>query len=307
MAFARAPGYNNLPNGAFSPVIYSKKIIKAFRKASVVDDITNTDFAGEITNFGDTVAIIREPDVTVAAYVRGQQLTSQMLDDDSISMVVDKANQFQFAVDDIEKKHSHVNFQELATSRAAYKLVDTYDSDILTYIDGQVASAMMYGSKATSAGLVDLGFDTGEVSPLDAMNRLKRFMDEANMPQDNRWIVADPYFWELMGDEDSKLLNHDWTNSGENLLRNGKVTDGQIRGFKCYMSINVPTGTVQGATYRVLLAGHKSAVCTANQIAKTESFRSQNSFSDVVRGLHLYGRKAIRAADGLAACYFKID
>ena len=307
MAFARAPGYNNLPNGAFSPVIYSKKIIKAFRKASVVDDITNTDFAGEITNFGDTVAIIREPDVTVAAYVRGQQLTSQTLDDDSISMVVDKANQFQFAVDDIEKKHSHVNFQELATSRAAYKLVDTYDSDILTYMEGQVASAMMYGSRATSAGLIDLGFDSGEVSPLDAMNRLKRFMDEANMPQDNRWIVADPYFWELMGDEDSKLLSHDYTNSGENLLRNGKVTDGQIRGFKCYMSNNVPTSTVQGATYRVLLAGHKSAVCTANQIAKTESFRSQNSFSDVVRGLHLYGRKAIRTTDGLAACYFKID
>ena len=41
--FAKAVGYNNLPNGAFSPVIYSNKVQKQFRKASVVQDITNSD------------------------------------------------------------------------------------------------------------------------------------------------------------------------------------------------------------------------------------------------------------------------
>jgi hypothetical protein len=43
MAFTTAPGYGNLPNGSFSPVIYSKKAQMAFRKASVVADITNSD------------------------------------------------------------------------------------------------------------------------------------------------------------------------------------------------------------------------------------------------------------------------
>ena len=43
MAFPRAAGYNNLPNGNFSPVIYSKKAQLAFRKSSVVQDITNND------------------------------------------------------------------------------------------------------------------------------------------------------------------------------------------------------------------------------------------------------------------------
>ena len=61
MAFRSAAGYGNLPNGNFSPVIYSKKVQTAFRKTSVVEDITNNDYMGEISNFGDSVRMIKEP------------------------------------------------------------------------------------------------------------------------------------------------------------------------------------------------------------------------------------------------------
>ncbi|NBO18447.1 MAG: hypothetical protein EBV03_04325, partial [Proteobacteria bacterium] len=74
MAFPSAAGYGNLPNGVFSPVIYSQKVLKRFRRISVVEAITNTDYSGEIANFGDSVRIIIEPDVTVTAYQRGQQV-----------------------------------------------------------------------------------------------------------------------------------------------------------------------------------------------------------------------------------------
>ena len=43
MAFTKSSGYANLPNGNFSPVIYSKKVQTAFRKTSGVEDITNND------------------------------------------------------------------------------------------------------------------------------------------------------------------------------------------------------------------------------------------------------------------------
>lgn len=61
MAFQTAAGYNSLPNGNFSSVIYSKKVQLAFRKNTVVGDITNSDYFGEIANQGDTVRIIKEP------------------------------------------------------------------------------------------------------------------------------------------------------------------------------------------------------------------------------------------------------
>jgi len=77
MAFTKSSGYANLPNGNFSPVIYSQKVQKFFRTASVVEAITNTDYAGEIENFGDTVNIIKEPTVSVQAYTRGAAVNPQ--------------------------------------------------------------------------------------------------------------------------------------------------------------------------------------------------------------------------------------
>ena len=50
MAFTTATGYGNLPNGNFSPVIYSKKVQLAFRKSTVCGDITNSDYFGEIAS-----------------------------------------------------------------------------------------------------------------------------------------------------------------------------------------------------------------------------------------------------------------
>lgn len=53
MAFQTAAGYGNLPNGVFSPTIYSKKVQKQFRRTAVAEAITNSDYFGEIKNFGD--------------------------------------------------------------------------------------------------------------------------------------------------------------------------------------------------------------------------------------------------------------
>ena len=136
MAFSSAPGYGNLPNGNFSPVIYSKKVQTAFRKTSIVEDITNSDYFGEINNFGDSVRIIKEPEITVKEYSRGTVVMPQDLDDEDFTLVVDKANYFAFKIDDIEEAHSHVNFESLASDRAGYRLRDQFDQEILGYMSG---------------------------------------------------------------------------------------------------------------------------------------------------------------------------
>jgi len=142
MAFGSASGYTNLPNGNFSPVIYSKQVQLAFRKASVTDAITNNDYFGEIANMGDTVKIIKEPEISVSAYLRGTTIAPQDLTDNDFSLVVDQANYFAFKVDDIEEAHSHVNFQSLASDRAAYRLADQYDQEVLGYLSGYAQSAL---------------------------------------------------------------------------------------------------------------------------------------------------------------------
>lgn len=164
---------------------------------------------------------------------------------------------------------------------------------------GQVTSAMTYGAAGSG---IDVGFGASEVTPLAFINRLVRFMEENNVPTENRWLVGPPLFWEQMADESSKLVGVDFTGDGESILRNGRVSDGMIRGFKCYRSNNMPTSS---STYWVM-AGHMSSTATASQIAKTEVVRSESSFSDIVRGLHLYGRKTLRT-NALAVGWFTVD
>ena len=74
MAISASAGYDNLPSGNWLPAIYSQKVLKYFRRASVAEAITNTDYSGEIENFGDTVKIIKEPTITVTAYQRGASI-----------------------------------------------------------------------------------------------------------------------------------------------------------------------------------------------------------------------------------------
>ena len=75
MAFPKKLGHGNLPNGNFSAIIYSKQVQLAFRKSTVVGDITNSDYLKEIANQGDTVKIIKEPEISVSEYKRGTQVS----------------------------------------------------------------------------------------------------------------------------------------------------------------------------------------------------------------------------------------
>ena len=125
-------GTSGQTNEFFVPEIFSKKIQNFFRKSSVIEAITNTDYAGEIAAFGDTVNIIKEPTITVAAYTRAASTTKQYLSDQELTLVIDKANSFKFIVDDIEEKLSHINFASVGASSAAYTLKDTMDSEVLS-------------------------------------------------------------------------------------------------------------------------------------------------------------------------------
>ena len=352
MAFGVASGYTNLPNGNFSPVIYSKQVQLAFRKASIADAITNNDYFGEIANMGDTVKIIKEPEISVSAYLRGTTITPQDLTDNDFSLVVDKANYFAFKVDDIEEAHSHVNFQTLASDRAAYRLADQYDQEVLGYLSGYAQSALhgaantvnttVNGTKANStAGSDELlaankldhtsfgnmsggsagdsipvaarlpgatALPTAYVSPAMLLSRMARIMDGQNVPTTGRWVVISPEMMEVLRDEDSRLLNADFGGSG---LQNGLVLN-NLHGFRVHVSNNLPsvgtgagtTGTTpQSTNFGVIVSGHDSAVATAEQINKTETYRDPDSFADIVRGMHLYGRKILRPEALVTARY----
>ena len=293
MAFQSVSGNNNLPNGNFSPIIYSQKVQKFFRTASVVEAITNTDYAGEIENFGDTVNIIKEPTITVSAYSRGAVVDTQDIVDDQIQLVVDQANAFSFKVDDIEERHSHVNFESIATSSGAYALKNEYDKNVIAAMVAGVSSSSpdhLLGADSGSGQDQDVGFGSSEVDPVDTISKHNRLPNAADVPEENRWFLAGPEFVEQLGQANSKLMSDTTGNAAP--LRNGKVLSGKIMNMDVYMTNNFAASST--SNFFKVLGGHMSSTATANHIAKIEVIRHPESFSDVVRGLHVFGRKVLR-------------
>ena len=301
-------------NSFFLPKVYSKQVLNFFRKASVAEAITNTDYAGEIAGFGDSVRIIKEPEITVYQYERGADVTATKLTDQEVTLIVDTANAFKFIVDDIETNMSHVNFRDTATSAAAYALRDAFDEGVIASMFAGVSASspnhILGSDNATDlaagtfdgTGNLDIGFDSSEHDPIDVLGHMSRLLDEQNVPEEGRWFLASPDFYEVLASSSSKLLSVDY-NAGQGSIRNGLVTSGLLRGFNMYKSNNIAdTSNAAGKC----LAGHISSTATAQTITSTEVIRDPDSFGDIVRGLHVYGTKVLRG-EAIVSAFYGID
>ena len=309
--FAGSSTYNfalsgNQANGFFIPEIYSKKVQIALRKAAVAEAVCNTDYMGEISSFGDTVNIIKEPQIAVADYTRGLAVVSTALSDQELVLTIDQAKSFSFKIDDLEKRFSHVNFQAIAADNAAYALRDAMDANILAAISAGVTENVGTSlGMGTTAAPIDIGFATGEIDPLNQMALAAKNLDEANAPEDGRWFVAAPEWYNQLSNSASKLLSVDF-NAGQGSIRNGLVASGLLRGFQMYKSNNLPTNTVASATRPAALFGHMSSTAAASAMNKVETVRDTGTFSDIVRGLMVWGRKVLRP-EVVGKIIYKID
>jgi len=315
------------PSGAFSPTIFSQRVLMFFRTSSVVEGITNNDYYGELASFGDSVRIILEPIITVSAYTRGATVAHEALADNEVTIEISKANKFAFKVDDIEDKLSHVNWESLATGSATYALKNSYDKEVLQFMAtgaqaGNIVNGGTHSTAQDTDNAITLGFGADETDPLNLLSLLALKLDEAEVPEEGRYVVVSPKFMELLARTDSKLLSTDY-NQGEGGLKNGLAMSGMLRGFKVYKTNNSPKytadstpaapdtadgpttiggGNDDGVAGDVIIAGHMSAVATVSCLDKVEKLRSETTFADIVRGLHVYGRAIIRP-ESLAVAY----
>lgn len=262
---------------------------------------------GEISSYGDTVNIVREPQIDVYDYTRGATITNTALTDEELVLIVDQAKAFQFKIDDIENRFSNINWQSLASDNAAYKLKDAMDVNVLAAMKAGALAANNYGS---TTDVIDVGFGSGEVDPLDVLARQARLLDEQNVPEENRWFVAEPKFYEELAKTSSKLLSVDY-NQGDGGLKNGLIASGQLRGFKMYKSQNLPSFTPTGTSaafgaQKICMAGHMSATACASALTTVETVRDTTTFADIVRGLLVWGRKVLRP-ESLSVGYIAID
>ena len=305
-------------SGTFIPTLWSGKLMKKFYEESLFGAIANTDWEGEIRNYGDTVIINTIPDVVVRDYVAGQQLSYDVPQGETFTLTIDRGKYFGINIEDIMKKQSQIPFQDLVAKEAAYQMKMAIDYDVIyrTFFDattgtfktnakgaGGIAPTNLGATAGAVSGAYNLGTDKEPVALtsdniLSSITMLSSVLDEANVPEDGRYLVISPYDRYLL--MNSKLASANLMGDAQSTLRNGRI--GRIDRFDIYVSHSIPVGaagkgwgktsevTITDAAQRHMIwAGTKAGITFASQITKVETLRNPTSFGTLMRGLNVYG------------------
>ncbi len=274
---------------SYVPEIWHAALLTALRKTLIYagPGIVNTDYEGDISQSGDTVRITSISRPTVGNYVPGSTtIVPEQLVDGQRTLVIDQCKYWAFQVDDVNQRQAAGDVIGPATDEAAYALADVQDQYVASLYT-QAAAA-----NVVSAVTIDLTSPTSwDAEAAKAYNEilipLKVKLDEANVPQMGRYAVLPPWLHGVMlRDPRFVKVNESGTEQG---LRNGQV--GRAAGFDILMSNNTPTPTANNS---IVTAGTSAAITWATQIAKSEAYRPESSFSDAIKGLSLYGCKVVR-------------
>ncbi len=317
--FPEVAGRPTLHN-TFIPQIWSPRIVANYYDKTVLKVIANTEFEGAIRGQGDTVFIRLTPDITIRKYSKGQAIIPEIPEAQKIQLVIDRSNYFAAAEDDVDKVQTDVNQMQMWTEIAAKKLMIETDKDVLRSIVADV-HPMNRGKNAGARSMrYNLGTDTEPVwvrarqadnlaaetvgttaatakSIVRHITQMGTVLDEQNVPEEGRYLIVPPAICEL-------LINSELGDayaSGDNVSMKRRGWQGRIGDFEIYKSqllkvgnISVGGNDVQTTT---ILAGVKTGLTFAMQVTKTEMIRPESSFSDIIRGLQVYGFQVTKPAD----------
>lgn len=265
----------------FIPEIWAATLLSSLKKALIYagPGVVNRDYEGQIKNAGDTVRITSISRPTVATYTKGStSISPEQLTDAQRALLIDQSKYFAFEVDDIDKAQSTSGgaLMSEAAKEAGYALADVAD---------QFVAGLHTGVDAGNA-LGTVSVTTGDLAYTQLVS-LRTKLTNANVPSEGRFVIVPPWYYGLLLQNNLFIrANEAGTDQG---LRNGVV--GRAAGFDVMESNNAPL--VTGDDYAVL-AGHPMAISYAEQITETEAYRPQDSFSDALKGLHVYGAKLVR-------------
>lgn len=263
---------------AFIPEIWSKKLNQMLRKNCVMMQCVNTNWEGDIKEQGDTVKIITPADVSIST-LTGDSITYSTLSPSSVDLEIDQRKFFAFKVDDVAKAQANEDIIEAHLVNAKKAIEEVQD----TYLLGLHTDVVSANTVGTTGSPIELSTSTIYSNFVNLAMALKN--SNAVYAGVRPWVVINPTIESYLLQSSEFIGAH---NVADETLREGAI--GRIAGMDVLVSTNLTA--VDGKYY--VLAGTNEAITFASQLAKIESLRDKDSFSDLVRGLYLYGAKTVQ-------------
>jgi hypothetical protein len=236
-------------------------------------------------------------------YVKGQDLIYEQPESENVELLIDQGHYWATAVNDVDKAQWDISWMDKFSSDAGEQLKIKVDANVLNKIYPDFASF----NKGVAAGRKSGGYNlgaTGSPVALDKTNvvdycvHLGSVLDEANVPENGRWLVMPAIIANLL--KRSDLKNALITGDAISPLRNGKI--GMIDRFEVFKSNLLTSVSDGGHSCYTILAGHKSGLTFAGQVTETDTMKNPKDFGQLVRHLFVYGFK-VNYGQALAGLY----
>ena len=312
-AFDTTPSYS----GGFIPQLWSNKLNAKFYQNTMLSEISNTSWEGEIKNQGDSIRIRTAPSITITDYAgAGTTLSTEVPVPIYTDLQINKGKYFSVQVNDVLAHQADIDLMETFTDDAAKQLKIAIENE--AFFQWFVTEGAAAANKGATAGAISASYGLGtDLVPVNQATsgellkmilRMSAALDEQNVPEEGRWLLMSPHDRHILMQSD--IAQAYFTGDNASIVRTGKI--GMLDRFTVYVSNLLPHGTTAKATVaglsatstgatlsnakprRMMVAGTKAACAFASQITKTEPLRNQTDFGDIVRGLSVYGRKVVK-------------
>lgn len=312
-AFDTNPTYS----GSFIPQLWSNKLNAKFFANTMMTEIANTSWEGEIKNQGDSIRIRTAPSITINDYAgAGTTLSSEVPVPIFQDLQINKGKYFSVQVNDVLAHQADMDLMNMFTDDAAKQLKIAIENEC--FFNWFVTEGAAAANKGAAAGAISASYGLGtDLVPVNQATsgellkmilRMSAALDEQNVPEEGRWLIMSPHDRHILMQSD--IAQAYFTGDQSSIVRTGKI--GMLDRFTVYVSNLLPKGTTSKATVagltatsagatltnakprRMMVAGTSAAVSFASQITKTEPLRNQTDFGDIVRGLSVYGRKVVK-------------
>lgn len=258
----------------FIPVLWSKKILKELDKQHMLVKNCSTEYSGEITGLGSKVKINSINTPTIGDYVpNSTTITPEELKDESRMLEITQAKYFAFYLDAVDEKQSTGGLLEEGLRKAVIGLKD--------------AAEQFIAGKYTEAGITVTEAELTSGNTFSTLMTAKTQLMANNVGENDIILEVSPYVWQKM-----ILADIVYTDTG-NTIRSGMYSP--VLGMKVFVSNNLTvTITSQDVVQTQCLMRTKDAIGYAEQIMKTEKYMPESSFSEAIKGLHVYGAKVLK-------------
>lgn len=286
-------------SGTYIPEIWSGKLLEKFYTATVFAQISNTDYEGEITKYGDKVKIRTIPNIVIRDYQIGEGLTYDRYRSDNVELLIDQGKYYGVSINDVEKKQADIDYVNAWAEDASEQMKIVIDAAILADIPADAASTNVGQNAGKIHGAIDLGTTAADGSTaiqLTSDNVINyiiwcgQVLDECNIPEQNRWMVIPAWMRSLI--MDSFIKDASLTGDGKSAVRTGRI--GIVDRMELFTSNNILPVVEGSVNCYSIPFGHKSALTFASQLVENEVIPNPNDFGQLMRGLQVYGYEVIK-------------